>query len=194
MADPSFPETPDSLSRTQLLAAMGITALVLLLIARLWLWLDDVPVLTVRFTPEALLIGSATGLGITLCSEGVYRIWKAYRYSADIYLAMILNPLKPADLLWLGILPGMSEEFLFRGVMLPAIGMNWFGIVISSLCFGALHCFNPRHLGYVVWATVVGAALAITALLTHNLLVPVVAHTFTNLLSSYLWKRKQREA
>lgn len=170
---------------------MGITAVVLLIIARLWIWLDDVPLMPTKLTGEALLLGCAIGFAITLCSEGLYQVWKSYREGADVYLSMILTPLKWADLIWLGVLPGMSEELLFRGVMLPAIGLNWFGVLISSLCFGVLHFFSPRHWGYVAWAAIVGGVLGISTLLTQNLLVPVVAHIVTNLLSSLLWKYKQ---
>lgn len=191
MAELPPPQPAESLSRVQLLAAMGITAVVLLIIARLWIWLDNVSLITTSLTTEALLLGCGLGFAITLCSEGLYRGWKGYREGADVYLSMILTPLKMADLVWLGVLPGMSEELLFRGVMLPAIGLNWFGILISSLCFGVLHFFSPRYWGYVVWAVVVGGVLGVSAVLTQNLLVPVVAHTVTNFLSSLLWKYKQ---
>jgi uncharacterized protein len=40
----------------------------------------------------------------------------------------------------------------------------------------------------VVWATVVGFALGYCALISGNLLVPIVAHIITNLVSSCLWK------
>lgn len=193
MSELPSPQPAESLSRVQLLAAMGITAVVLLIIARLWIWLDDVTLMETRLSGEGILWGVIVGLAITLCSEGLYRLWKGYREGADTYLNLILTPLKLGDLLWLGLLPGMSEELLFRGVMLPAIGLNWFGIAISSLCFGVLHFFSPRYWGYVVWAVVVGGILAISAIQTENLLVPVIAHTVTNCLSSYLWKRKQRQ-
>ena len=92
------------------------------------------------------------------------------------------------DLIWVGLLPGLSEELLFRGVMLPAIGLNITGIIVSSLCFGVLHISGLQHWPYVVWATAVGILLAYSALLTGNLLVPIVAHIFTNLVASYFWK------
>lgn len=192
VSDHSSPEPPiESFSRVQLLAAMGITAIVLLIAARVWLWLDNVRLLPSVFSPDAVMLGLGIGIGITLMSELAYRIWKPYRESADTYLAMVLRPLKMPDLVWLGVLPGMSEELLFRGVMLPAIGMNGFGILISSLCFGVLHFFGARHLPYVVWATLIGVILAICTLYTQNLLVPIVAHVTTNILSSYLWKLRQ---
>jgi len=178
----------EPLSRIQVLVAMGVTALVLLLIARFWLLFDSVSLLSTQLDGPVLLEGVALGMGITLASAGVYRLWPQYRQSADIYLELVLQPLLWMDLLWMGLLPGLSEEFLFRGVMLPAIGLNWTGVTFSSLCFGVLHLSGLQQWPYVVWATVVGFAFGGSALMTGNLLVPVVAHITTNLLSSLIWK------
>ena len=72
--------------------------------------------------------------------------------------------------------------------MLPAIGLNWFGLLISSLCFGVLHFSGSQQWSYVIWATVIGGVLGLSAIASGNLLVPIVAHITTNLISSYLWK------
>ncbi|MGD1904559.1 MAG: lysostaphin resistance A-like protein [Leptolyngbyaceae cyanobacterium] len=178
----------EPLSRTQVLVAMGVTALVLLLIARFWLLFDSVYLLGIDLDGLFLLEGVALGVAITLASAGVYRLWPQYRQSADVYLELVLQPLIWMDLLWMGLLPGLSEELLFRGVMLPAIGLNWTGVIFSSLCFGVLHLSGLQQWPYVVWATVVGLAFGGSALMTGNLLVPVVAHIITNLLSSLIWK------
>ncbi len=128
------------------------------------------------------------GVAITGASAIVYRFWPAYRQSADYYLELVLKPLVWSDLLWLGLLPGMSEELLFRGLLLPTLGLNPIGIVGSSLCFGILHLSGSQQWSYVVWATIVGMLLGFSAVATGNLLVPIVAHIVTNLVSSYLWK------
>ncbi|MBD2259850.1 CPBP family intramembrane glutamic endopeptidase [Pseudanabaena sp. FACHB-2040] len=181
----------DPLSRMQILAAMGVTAIVLLLIARLWLFFDTASLLPVRFSLPDVLIGIGVGLGITVISSIAYQLWPLYRRNADFYLKFVLEPLTWPDLLWMGLLPGLSEELLFRGVMLPAIGLNSFGILISGLSFGVLHLSGPQQWGYVVWATIVGFILAISAVVTGNLLVPILAHILTNLISSFFWKFKQ---
>lgn len=192
MPTPTQPQL-EPLDRTQVLTAMGITALVLLIVSRFWLAFDAVDMLPVSVRPSAVGLGVALALGISLASEGAYRLWPAYRTSADTYLALVIKPLTWVDLIWLGLLPGLSEELLFRGVMLPAIGLNWFGVLVSSLCFGVLHYSGSQQWAYIVWATVVGAALGASALLTGNLLVPIVAHIVTNLISSGTWKLKQLE-
>ncbi|WP_448602212.1 CPBP family intramembrane glutamic endopeptidase [Thermoleptolyngbya sp.] len=190
MSTPTQPQL-DPLDRTQVLTAMGITALVLLIVSRFWLAFDTVEMLPVRLRLPAVGIGVALALGISAASEAAYRLWPAYRTSADTYLALVIQPLTWFDLIWLGLLPGLSEELLFRGVMLPAIGLNGFGLLVSSLCFGVLHYSGSQQWAYVIWATLVGAALGAGALLTGNLLVPIVAHIVTNLISGGTWKLKQ---
>lgn len=185
-----LPENPEfePLSRTQVLIAMGVTAIVLLLIARLWMQLGSVPLLSFQWSAQALWLGLGLGLGITAASSLVYYTWSAYRQSADYYLELVLKPLVWPDLIWLGLLPGLSEELLFRGVMLPAFGLNVEGVLLSSLCFGVLHLSSLKQWPYVVWATVIGLVLGASAIETGNLLVPIVAHISTNWISSSLWK------
>jgi membrane protease YdiL (CAAX protease family) len=178
----------DPLNRTQVLAAMGITALVLLLVTRLLLLFDTVYILNLKFTMVAVLVGIGLGLAITAASAIIYLLWSVYRRSADFYLELVLKPLIWFDLIWLGFLPGLSEELLFRGVLLPALGWNWFALIVSSLCFGVLHFSGQQYWAYVVWATFIGLVLGCSALVTGNLLVPVVAHITTNLISSFVWK------
>lgn len=191
-----FPDNPElePLTRTQVLIAMAVTALMLLFVAKIWLHLGEIALLPLRGTTDALLLGLGMAAGITAASSLVYRLWPAYRHSADFYLQLVLKPLVVPDLIWLGLLPGMSEELLFRGVMLPAVGLNATGLLASSLLFGVLHLSGREQWPYVVWATAVGLLLGFSALATGNLLVPIVAHIVTNWLSSYLWKLDHRQA
>jgi membrane protease YdiL (CAAX protease family) len=179
------------LTRTQILVTMGVTAVVLWMVAKLWLQFGNFSLLPLRLTATALPLGLGLGLTITAGSSLVYRLWPAYSRSADFYLEFVLKPLLWPDLIWVGLLPGLSEELLFRGVMLPAFGLNVIGVVLSSLCFGILHVSEIQNWPYLVWATTVGLLLGYSALVTGNLLVPIVAHIFTNLISSYFWKLKR---
>ena len=195
MANPNTPEL-EPLSRTQILIFMGVTAIVLLAIAKVWQKLGSVPLLSAEFSSQALLWSIGLAAGITLTSSIIYRLWPAYRRSADVYLELVIKPLEWIDLIWLGLLPGLSEELLFRGVMLPALGFNLAAVIVSSILFGVLHLSGNNQWPYVVWATIVGFALGYCALVTGNLVVPVVAHIITNLVSGSVWKitdwRKQR--
>lgn len=178
----------EPLTRPQILVAIAVTALVLLAIAKLWLYLSSVQQIPLTWNPIALSLGVAVGLGITLASALLYQLWPAYRRSADTYLELILKPLVWPDLIWLGLLPGMSEELLFRGIMLPAFGLNAIGLMLSSLFFGVLHLSGREQWPYMLWAIFVGGVLGACALLTGNLLVPIVAHASANWISSSLWK------
>ncbi|HBQ98807.1 MAG: CPBP family intramembrane metalloprotease [Roseofilum sp. Belize BBD 4] len=178
----------EPMTRSQILIAMGVTAVILLIIAKLWLAIGSIVHLRAQWELGKLAIGILLGLGITAASALVYSVWPAYRQSADVYLGLVLKPLTYPDILWLGLLPGLSEEFLFRGVMLPALGLNFTGLILSSLCFGVLHLSGSNQWPYVIWATLVGLALGYSALATGNLLVPILAHILTNLVSSFTWK------
>lgn len=183
-------QSPDiePLSRTQILIAMAVTAIVLFGVAKLWLYLGDFSLRPIEFSTIDLGIGIALGLGLTGLSEIIYTLWGTYRQSADYYLTMVLKPLALPDVFWLGLLPGLSEELLFRGVMLPAIGLDPIGIVLSSLCFGVLHMTDLRQWPYAVWAALIGIILGFTMVETGNLLIPIVAHVTTNIVSGLSWK------
>lgn len=191
---PSPDPSVETLSRFQILAAMVITAVVLAAIARLWMVFDPGVLLPLNPSLVRVGLGLVIGLGITAMSGIVYRIWPVYRRSADAYLMMVLSPLVWPDLIWLGLLPGLSEELFFRGVLLPAIGLGPVGLVMSSLCFGVLHYSGSKNWPYIIWATLIGGVLGLSALLTGSLLVPVVAHITTNFVSSCLWKVQHSEA
>jgi membrane protease YdiL (CAAX protease family) len=179
----------EPLTRIQILVVMGVTAIILLIVAKVWQNLGSIAILEVQFTYEAALLGIGIAGGIIAASSLIYRLWPAYRRSADTYLELVIKPLVWPDLIWLGLLPGLSEELLFRGVMLPALGLDLAAVIFSSLLFGILHLSGLQQWPYVVWATVVGFALGYSALVTGNLLVPIVAHILTNLVSSALWKK-----
>ena len=106
-----IPENPDiePLTRIQVLVAMGVTALVLLAISKICL-LFGVNLLPVSWNLRALFWGIAIAISIITISGIIYRIWPAYRRSADKYLILVLTPLSWPDLVWLGLLPGLSEE------------------------------------------------------------------------------------
>ena len=179
---------PTTTNRSQILLLLGVTAIVLMVISQVWLRVSPVVMLKLTWNASHLLLGLGLALGVSLASALVYRIWPSYRDSANYYLDLILHPLVLPDLIWVGLLPGLSEELLFRGVMLPEFGLDWGGILLSSLCFGALHMTNWQHWAYVVWATLIGIIFAWSAVATGNLLVPIVAHVLTNWISAIIWK------
>lgn len=190
----SLPPPPDLdlLTRSQVLMALALTAVLLLLLAKAWLVFGQASLLPVQVTADAIALGGGLGLVLASLSAVTYRLWPHYSASADAYLDLLLRPLTWTDLFWLGLLPGLSEELLFRGVMLPALGLTWWGVILSSLCFGLLHLLSLRHWPYALWAATVGLVLGVSACLSGNLLVPAIAHASVNWLSSGYWKLRHR--
>ena len=187
MNQPNQPQL-DPLSRQQILILMGITALILFIVGNLWRMVGNVDLLAWQVTGTACLQGVAIAAGIILASGLLYSVWGNYRQSVDVYLDFVLKPLALPDVLWLGLLPGLSEEFLFRGIMLPGLGLGWAALGISSLIFGVLHISGVQQWSYAVWAAVIGLVLGYSAIATGNLFVPVLAHIITNFISSLVWK------
>jgi len=182
----------EPLTRSQVLTIMGITAILLLIIAKAWQFLGSVSLFPVIFSVKAVLIGLGSAGLIILASSIIYKIWPAYRRSAQYYLELVLKPLAIPDTLWLGLLPGLSEELLFRGIMIPALGSGVLAVIVSSVLFGVLHLGGVQQWPYGVWATAVGFLLGIIMIVTGNLLIPIIAHILTNFISSLVWKLEKR--
>ena len=182
----------EPLTRPQVLTIMGITAILLLIVAKAWQFLGSVVLFPVTFSLEAVLIGFGIAGVIIIASSLIYKIWPGYRRSAQYYLELVLKPLALPDTLWLGLLPGLSEELLFRGVMIPALGSGVPAVVVSSLLFGVLHLSGAQQWPYGVWATAVGLLLGSIMIVTGNLLIPIIAHICTNFISSLVWKLEKR--
>jgi len=87
------------------------------------------------------------------------------------------------NLLMIGVIPAIGEEFLFRGV-LQRIFSNWtksthWGIIISALIFSAIHMqfygFFPRFL--------LGALFGYLLVWSGSLWLPILAHFVNNALA-----------
>jgi hypothetical protein len=69
-----------------------------------------------------------------------------------------------------------GEELLFRGLLVPVIG-----VVASSIVFGALHQIRGRaRWGWMVWATIMGLLFATVFAATGSLIGPLFAHAAIN--------------
>ena len=183
------PATPE-LSRQQVLVAMGVTAVILGAISRLWLWLGNVTLINARWDNIDALQGLALGLIVVVLSRGLYFLWPQYRECAEQYMTTIVAPLEWPDMIWLGLLPSMSEELLFRGVALGALGLTPLAIAATSIAFGSLHLMDLKQWPYGLWAMAIGAIFGFSLLATGNLLVPGIAHLVANVLSGCIWKRQ----
>jgi uncharacterized protein len=82
-----------------------------------------------------------------------------------------------AGILAIAALSALAEELVFRGLLLP-----WVGLVPQALLFGVAHAqlSGPSRWVWVAWASVVGLALGAMFQLTGSLLGPMLAHGLIN--------------
>lgn len=93
---------------------------------------------------------------------GMDRGWLYYYF---IFLAVVMAPI--------------SEELLFRGILLPALARRMglgAAVVISAVLFAMLHFHIPSLVPLIVFSV----ALSLAYLYTENLAVPVVMHMLFN--------------
>jgi membrane protease YdiL (CAAX protease family) len=76
----------------------------------------------------------------------------------------------------LAVASGVGEELLFRGLLVPMLG-----VVLPSVAFGLLHQVRgPARWGWTAWATLMGLLFAVLYGATGSLTGPVVAHVMIN--------------
>ncbi|WP_414623646.1 lysostaphin resistance A-like protein [Calothrix sp. CCY 0018] len=78
------------------------------------------------------------------------------------------------------IVAPITEEFIFRGVILQRWATKWgirAGLLSSSLLFGFLHPQNPIGL------TLLGIILGALYIKTHSLIVPITFHALNNIIA-----------
>jgi membrane protease YdiL (CAAX protease family) len=83
-----------------------------------------------------------------------------------------------ASIVITGALAGIGEEWLFRGVLQPLVG-----IALASVLFGVAHVGSRSMIGFGVWATGMGFLLGLLAQVTGGLIAPMVAHGVYDMLA-----------
>jgi membrane protease YdiL (CAAX protease family) len=124
-------------------------------------------------------LGLALGLVLALATIASTR-WLVARtaWARELHLTLraALLGLPAGRVAQLALLSSVSEELLFRGALMPALGL-----VGSSLLFGVLHV-SPRgtFFAWSLWATVMGLAFGALFAASGTLLAPILAHALIN--------------
>ncbi len=108
-------------------------------------------------------------------------------------LGPFLGSLSFVELGVLAAIAGLSEEVLFRGVLLPALGRElsaFGGLLASSVLFGLVH-FASRT--YAIVAGLMGLYLGILFLLSGGLVAPILSHALYDLTALVVVARRVRE-
>ncbi|XP_059657776.1 uncharacterized protein LOC132304216 isoform X2 [Cornus florida] len=143
----------------------------------------------VSFSFEMWHLQLITGLVILIssCRYLLLKTWPDFSESSEAANQQILTPLQPLDYMVVAFLPGVSEELLFRGALLPLFGLDWKGALVVAALFGVLHLGNGRKTSFAIWATFVGFAYAYATIVSSSIIVPMVSHAANNLVGGVVW-------
>ncbi|XP_031270138.1 uncharacterized protein LOC116128549 [Pistacia vera] len=125
---------------------------------------------------------------ISLCRYLLLKAWPDFAESSEAANQQVLTSLEPLDYLVVAFLPGVSEELLFRGALLPLFGTNWTSILVVATIFGVLHLGNGRKYSFAVWATFVGFLYGYATIVSNSVIVPMASHSLNNLVGGILWR------
>ncbi|KAK4716002.1 hypothetical protein R3W88_014340 [Solanum pinnatisectum] len=131
-----------------------------------------------------------TGLVILVssCRYLLLKVWPDFAESSEAANSQVLSSLEPLDYIVVSLLPGISEELLFRGALLPLFGINWLSVVATASIFGILHLGSGRKYSFAVWATFVGIVYGYATILSSTVVVPMAAHAVNNLVGGIIWR------
>ncbi|XP_071724908.1 uncharacterized protein [Rutidosis leptorrhynchoides] len=144
----------------------------------------------VSFGFETWHLGLITGLVILISSSRymLLKMWPEFSESSEAANRQVLSSLQPLDYAVVAFLPGISEEFLFHGALLPLFGMNWVNMLFVAGIFGVLHLGSGRKVSFAVWATFVGFMYGYATIASSSMIVPIASHSLNNLIGGILWR------
>lgn len=178
---PSQPSPAPPLSRASLVIGLyGAMALVGLLIAAG----RGNPDLYRVGSPEAweLLAGPVIGFAVGLAVVGLTRVaTRHFQWARDLHGSFrdLLGQLPGHEIVILALASSIGEELLFRGALLP-----WMGIWLQAVVFALLHVGpGKRFLPWTLSALVLGIAFGWLAVWTGSLGAPIAAHFAINFLN-----------
>ena len=177
----SSPSPPPPLSRASLVIGLYATmALLALLIAA---GRGD-PDLYRLGDPEPWLLAVAplAGLALGLALVALTRLATArFAWARSLHTSFrdLLGPLTTREIVILAAASSLGEELLFRGALLP-----WLGLWLQAAVFAGLHVGpGRRFLPWTASALVLGVAFGELAVQTGSLGGPIAAHFTINFLN-----------
>ncbi|GMY26401.1 hypothetical protein FCV25MIE_21643 [Fagus crenata] len=131
-----------------------------------------------------------TGLVVLIssCRYLLLKTWPDFAESSEAANQQVLASLQLLDYIIVAFLPGISEELLFRGALLPLFGFNWKSVLLVAAVFGVLHLGNGRKYSFAVWATFVGLVYGYATIVSSSVIVPMASHAVNNLVGGILWR------
>jgi membrane protease YdiL (CAAX protease family) len=139
------------------------------------------PTFRLQITWMDVLVGAFVGLLLRCVMIAIELLTLGYLSSSSSMFVV------EHDFLWAftaiiapGIIAPFVEELFFRGLVLPAIGANWIGIVGSAIMFSAIHLAYGFNTLTAVSTFIAGIAFGVLAVRTKRLGASVTAHIIYN--------------
>ncbi|MGE0867260.1 MAG: lysostaphin resistance A-like protein [Kofleriaceae bacterium] len=121
------------------------------------------------------LIGIAAGLTVVLVWRLLVRLYQWAR-DLEVFFRDLLGSLTDREIVTLALASAIGEEMLFRGALMP-----WIGLWGQALLFVPLHIAPHRRLvSWPIGALLLGVGFGELAILTGSLGAPIAAHFMIN--------------
>lgn len=173
-----------------LIAALGIAIRQVSHVASAegWPIVDCSTEVSLDFQLWHLLLITEVVILISSCRYLLLKTWPDFAESSEAANQQVLTSLQPLDYMIVAFLPGVTEELLFRGALLPLFGINWKSSLLVAALFGFLHLGSGRKYSFAIWATFVGFVYGFATILSSSLFVPMASHAASNLVGGILWR------
>ncbi|XP_011086710.1 uncharacterized protein LOC105168352 [Sesamum indicum] len=153
-----------------------------------WPVLDCSADITFSFELWHLELIAGSVILVSSCRFLLLKTWPDFAESSQAANQQVLTSLEPLDYLLIAFLPGISEELLFRGALLPLFGVNSTSIFVVAALFGVLHLGSGRKYSFAVWATLVGLVYGYATTWSSSIIVPMASHALNNLVAGVIWR------
>jgi membrane protease YdiL (CAAX protease family) len=130
----------------------------------------------------SLLAGPFAGIAVGLGVVGLTRVaTRRFQWARHLHTSFhdLLGPLTAREIIILALASSIGEEMLFRGALLPWLGVWWQAVVFALLHVGP----GKRFLPWTASALVLGAGFGWLTVWTTNLGAPIAAHFMINFLN-----------
>lgn len=177
------PDGRKTLSSRELWSLVLLQSVLLGAVGALLIWWNGLVVRISWPDTRETLLGLALVAPLLLSSQLLLRYSKHYTRAIELLERVLAPPMRARDIPILAAISALVEEFFFRGVLQPLLGLY-----AAAACFGLAHIWS-RHLWvHGLWAAVAGLYLGWEYQITGNLAVPVLTHALNNLVGLSLLK------
>ncbi len=134
---------------------------------------------------RGVMWGVGAGMALAAAGQAVTRL-TAWGRRLQAVIGRLVGGIHPLDAVLLAALSAVAEELVFRGMLLPYLGL-W----VSSALFGLAHLVPREGLWpWSAWTAGAGIVLGWIALRTGGLLAPMTAHFLVNAVGLLLFSRQ----